>query len=92
MLAPAPKLLVAALPGVPFYTVISDGRSINFVMYGDVKVEHIFTLVSYGKDRLWTCLSVFGLLIGKLRFEAKPREIRTLLTSGELQRSRKYTS
>lgn len=51
MLAPAPKLLVAALPGVPFYTVISNGRSINFVMYGDAKVEHIFTLVSYGKDR-----------------------------------------
>lgn len=76
---------------VPFYTVISDGRSINFIMYGDEKVENIFTLVSYGKDRLWTYLSVFGLLIGKLRFEAQPREIRALPTSGDLQSSRKYT-
>lgn len=33
MLALAPKLIVTVMLEVPFYTIISDGSSINFIQY-----------------------------------------------------------
>ena len=46
-----------------------------FTVCGHEKVENTLTPPSYGKDRLWGCLSGSVLLIGVLGFEVPPKEV-----------------